>query len=274
MPSELQSGRCDLSVIVDKGSVKRDALVPNTNNVNYFGYTGQIWFKELGLFHYKARMYAPKLGRFLQTDPIFYADQMNMYAYVGNDPVNKIDPTGMMQCASLPGVGNYSCTMTPSDGEKAAKNEIANAKTSLKTTAAVAVGVGTTLVAPEVTVAKLAAMGLRGASLTKRANTVHDALDPIAASRRTTAALDTKDGSRIIASGGRDLSPAQRAVLEPGEIAAKLPGAHAEVTALQHAQAAGLSPSELVTTRTICPECAAYIESLGGRLTSSTSAAW
>jgi RHS repeat-associated protein len=44
-----------------------------------------------GLYYYRARIYSPTWGRFLQPDPIGYQAGTNLYAYVNNDPLNLVD---------------------------------------------------------------------------------------------------------------------------------------------------------------------------------------
>ena len=86
---------------------------------------------------------------------------------------------------------------------------------AIKLRAAVPASVGTTQAASET------------ALLEARATEVHGALDPIAANMRTTAVPRTS-GDTFVAGGVRALSPAQRALLRPGETAARLPGVHAK----------------------------------------------
>ena len=59
-----------------------------------FAYTGQVILTG-DVYDYKSRNYIARLGRFGQPDLIRYDGGMNLYAYVGGEPVNEDDPTGV-----------------------------------------------------------------------------------------------------------------------------------------------------------------------------------
>ena len=60
-------------------------------------------------YDYRNRVYSAELGRFLQTDPIrFEASDGNLYRYVGNDAICKIDPDGKILVPAVAAVAAYS----------------------------------------------------------------------------------------------------------------------------------------------------------------------
>ncbi|MEO7045726.1 MAG: RHS repeat-associated core domain-containing protein, partial [Ferruginibacter sp.] len=61
-----------------------------------FGFCGYFYHERSGLCFTKYRVYDPKTGRWLSKDPIGEDGGINLYGYVGNNPVNRIDPLGLM----------------------------------------------------------------------------------------------------------------------------------------------------------------------------------
>jgi RHS repeat-associated protein len=64
------------------------------SNSSSYQYTGRE-NDATGLYYYRARFFHPELQRFISEDPIeFEGGDVNLYSYVGNNPVNLVDPTG------------------------------------------------------------------------------------------------------------------------------------------------------------------------------------
>jgi RHS repeat-associated protein len=62
---------------------------------NPWAFTGRRYDAKAALYDYRARHYAPTIGRFMQRDPLGYVDGINPYPYTGNNPVSSSDPLGL-----------------------------------------------------------------------------------------------------------------------------------------------------------------------------------
>jgi RHS repeat-associated protein len=66
-------------------------LGPDDNNpIQYTGREND----QTGLYYYRARYYDPVLKRFISEDPIGLQGGLNVYVYVGENPISRADPTG------------------------------------------------------------------------------------------------------------------------------------------------------------------------------------
>ena len=81
------------------------------NDTTKQGYTGHEQDDEMGLINMRARIYDPYIGRFLSADPIvpnaFDLQSLNRYAYVTNNPLKYVDPSGNSRLNANPFSSGY-----------------------------------------------------------------------------------------------------------------------------------------------------------------------
>ena len=86
-------------------------IISQTGSItNPYTFTGREYDPETGLYYYRARYYDAKIGTFISEDPIGLAGGINLYSYVGLNPINWIDPFGLIKAI-------YDATTVPTLSE-------------------------------------------------------------------------------------------------------------------------------------------------------------
>jgi uncharacterized protein RhaS with RHS repeats len=211
------------------------------------------------------RYYDPVLGRFLSSDPVAaYSDPVamfNRYKYAANNPYRFTDPDGRQERAAEQ-FGDSYASMNQGEREGLTSGLIGGLKGAgagfLQLNSDGPSGGGKLAVAGAVT------KGSQATSALARAKEIQAALKPATQGRVTTAVAETQEGVRVVGTSEGALRPAQRAVMQEGEVAAKaVRGTHAEVNAVNGAKAQGLTPTSVSPSRPACANCQEAMKKIG-----------
>jgi RHS repeat-associated protein len=109
MVTEAAMGQTALQRSYDEFGVVLSEIGPEAgNDFVPFGFAGGLYDPASGLVRFGARDYDPSVGRWLSKDPIlFEGDGPNLYAYVLNDPINGVDPTGEGPADCVKAIARY-----------------------------------------------------------------------------------------------------------------------------------------------------------------------
>jgi len=298
------------AVVTDaSGAVQDDSdFLPFGDELDFASSSGNT-YKYTGLErdadqldHTLNRQYSSNFGRWMTPDPggrkVVKLDDpqtWNMYAYVGNNPTSRNDPSGLQSdCANGPDGSGCS-----SNGESFEESSMhfSDGRYGLDQITDLGIGMAKGLLNMLISTVNLQleadpemqgpqlpefeatnptqGAGMVGAGVgllfvpgageeaaAVRASELAGALGK-SADFTTTAVTETEEGVRVISSSEpRGLRPAQRAMLREGEIEAR-GGGHAEVTGVNKAREMGLTPTGVAASRPICPACVQFLRSLG-----------
>jgi RHS repeat-associated protein len=138
--SYLYDGKGNVSAILDSNQVivakyRYDAfgnLKEQAGSLDQpFMFSTKRYFSDLGLSYYGYRFYSPEIGKWMSRDPIGEAGGLNLYGFVQNNPVNFVDPEGLVAIADdliIAGgaliIGAAYYAMLPPDQQEAMANDV------------------------------------------------------------------------------------------------------------------------------------------------------
>lgn len=74
---------------------ENDNILSESAIGNRILFQGREYDWDTGFYYFRARWYDPDTGRWLSKDPIGISGGLNQYVFCGNNPVNRIDPSGL-----------------------------------------------------------------------------------------------------------------------------------------------------------------------------------